>query len=192
MNAIDVLFGTNNPMEFVCNVIFGFVLAWIAPHVNTLLKELSDRGLYKDGFFNRLTIYTLVSLPFVIVMSVLGIRTRLFTCLGSVLIVMIFIRRDKAIRRVQPIVKWVLMRKYKNLMTPSTVWYTIKSSRNKYCLQEWLDDGWKLPNGSLLCEDRERFKKDLAKSISECTTEGLEDWQVQMVCECGYKFRNTQ
>ena len=190
MNIIDVLFGTN--MEFVFNVIFGCVLAWVAPHVNTLLKELSDRGLYKDGPFIRLTIYTLFSVPFAIVMSILDIRTRLLTCLGTALIVMIFIRRDKARQRIQPIAKWFAMRKYKNLMHPLSVWNEIRSARNKYCLQEWLDDGWKCPNGSLLCEDKERFKKDLAKAISQCTTEGLQDWQIEMVCGHGYKFRDTE
>ena len=82
------------------------------------------------------------------------------------------------------------MRKYKQLMKPTSVWYEIRASRNKYCLKEWLDDGWKLPNGSPLCEDKKRFHEDLTKVISECTTEGLQDWQVTMVCDCGYKFRN--
>lgn len=187
-----MLFGTHHPKEFVLNLMFGIVLAWTVPYVNTLLRELKQQNLFNDGFLIRLCIYTLVSVPFPLVMSMLGVHTQYITCFGVAFIVMAFIKRDKVRQDVQPAVKWFAMRKYKKLMTPSTVWYTIKSSRNKYCLQEWLDDGWKLPNGSLLCEDRERFKKDLAKSISECTTEGLEDWQVQMVCECGYKFRNTQ
>ena len=192
MNSIDLLFGTNNPKEFVLNVIFGFVLAWTVPYVNTLLSELKQQNLFKDGFLIRLCIYSLVSVPFALVMSTLNANTKFLTCLGVAFVVMAFIKRDKVRQDVQPIVKWFAKHKYKHLMTPPIVWYTIKSSRNKYCLREWLEDGWKLPNGSLLCEDRERFKQDLAKAMSECTTEGLEDWQVKVVCEYGYKFRNTQ
>ncbi|MBQ8436097.1 MAG: hypothetical protein IJX20_00450, partial [Alphaproteobacteria bacterium] len=66
----------------------------------------------------------------------------------------------------------------------------IKNSRNKYCLQEWLERGWRLPNGNSLCGNEERFREDLKRVLIECTTEGLQEWQIQLVCKCGYKFRN--
>ena len=138
----EMLFGANSK-EFVVNVIFGIVLAWIVPYVNVLLGELRKQNLFNDGVFIRFLIYLVFSMPVAMVMVLLDVRTKFLTCIGVALVIMTFVNRDKIRQNIQPVVKWFAMRKYKQLMKPTFVWAEIKASRNKYCLAEWLDEGWK-------------------------------------------------
>jgi len=189
MNFTDMFFSSNS-RDFVLNIGLGIVLAFVVPYVNAALSELCKQDLFKGGLGIRFMLSLVISLPFTWVIVLFDAKCQWATCLAVALIIWMFIDRNKVRKQVQIVVKWFAMYKYKRLMKPVNVWSEIKNSRNKYCLQEWLERGWRLPNGNSLCGNEERFREDLKRVLIECTTEGLQEWQVQLVCKCGYKFRN--
>ena len=189
MNVIDMLFSSASK-ELVLSAVLGAILGFIVPYVNVTLRELHKQNLFYDSVLTRLGVYAVVCFPLALIMTLFGVHNRMTVCMIAGLLVIICINRNIVKQQVQPVVKWFAFLKYKYMMKPKFVQSEIKNSRNKYCLKEWLDCGWILPNGNPLCGNVERFKVDLPKIIAKCSRKDLEEWQVEMVHDYGYKFRD--
>ncbi len=181
MNIISMLFGASTK-EVVLNVLLGIVLGVIVPYVNVTLRELSEQGLLKDKFEYRLIIYSIALFIFSMPIVMMQVHSKFLTVFMTAIVVIDFVKRDKVRQEIQPIVRWFAMRKYKKMMCLEKVVEEINNARNKYCLEEWLQYGWTLPNGKLLCSDTNRFRADLAKVLRNCSPDNIvEEWRWDMV-----------
>ena len=187
MNNIDMLFGAS-PREIVLNFVFGIALGFIVLYSSLVLIELTRQKLIRDTLLSRLIMGIICCFVVGIPMMLLNVPCRILSFLLAVSCVVSFVDVNWFRPYVRSEVRHYAMFVYKDAMTPENVLNNIKTARNRYCLKEWLLYGWKLPNGDYVCSDTNRFREDLQNVLSQCSKNGLEEWQIQTVYECGYKF----